>query len=147
MHGAGNDFIMIDDLGRRFEESKPLIESLCRDHTGIGADGLILLRPDDSHDFRMLYFNKDGGAAEMCGNGARCAARFAFINKIAGKKMSFSTGAEDVMAEILDAGVRIRIGDVIGYAESVDLKDSGEKTGFAICGVPHAAQITDDARN
>ncbi len=147
MHGAGNDFIMIDDLDRRFEETKTLISSLCRDHKGIGADGLILLRPDDRNDFRMQYFNKDGGEAEMCGNGARCAARFAFNNKIAGKKMSFSTGAEDIKAEILDNGVRIRIGDVRGYLESVDLKDPGEKTGFAICGVPHAAQITDDARS
>ena len=146
MHGAGNDFIMINDLERRFKTSARIIASLCRDHTGIGADGLILVRPDEENDFRMQYFNKDGSEAEMCGNGARCAAMFAYMNRIAGKKMSFATGAGNVKAEILEKEIRIRIGEVKGYIEKLELENSCEKTGFAICGVPHAALITGDAK-
>ncbi|MDX1666359.1 MAG: diaminopimelate epimerase [Saprospiraceae bacterium] len=78
-HGAGNDFIMID--GR---ESLPLdlsdhsaISGLCDRHFGIGADGLIVLLPDPDHDFRMAYFNADGGEGSFCGNGGRCAVAFA----------------------------------------------------------------------
>ena len=146
MHGAGNDFILINDLDNRFNPSARTIASLCRDHTGIGADGLILIRPDEANDFRMRYFNKDGGEAEMCGNGARCIALFAYMNKVADRKMSFGTGAGNVKAEILDKEIRIRIGEVKGYIEKLELENSSDKTGFAICGVPHAALITGDAK-
>ncbi|MBN2184581.1 MAG: diaminopimelate epimerase [Candidatus Krumholzibacteriota bacterium] len=147
MHGAGNDFVMINDPELRFKASSRLISALCRDHTGIGADGLILIRHDEENDFRMRYFNKDGGEAEMCGNGARCAAMFAYMNRITGKKMSFSTGAGTVKAEILEKEIRIGLGEVNGYIENLELEDSAEKTGFAICGVPHAAMLTDDTKS
>ena len=80
MHGAGNDFIMIDqrDLGDLVLDG-PLIDSLCDRRKGVGADGLIIIGPatSPSSAFRMTYFNADGGEAEMCGNGARCSVSFA----------------------------------------------------------------------
>src|SRR5205085_12487021 len=77
------------------------IAQLCDRHRGIGADGILLLeKPTNRADFRMRYFNADGGEAEMCGNGARCFARFA--NKVGGQKekISFETPAGVISAEL-----------------------------------------------
>ena len=80
MHGAGNDFIMLagSDLGGRLL-TQATIAALCDRRTGIGADGLIIIAEPTSPDaaFTMVYFNADGGEAEMCGNGARCSVDFA----------------------------------------------------------------------
>lgn len=80
MHGAGNDFVMVD--GRQLNGLKlgpDLIEALCHRRTGIGADGLIIVQQTDQAEtsFKMIYFNSDGHEAEMCGNGARCSVAFA----------------------------------------------------------------------
>lgn len=76
-HGAGNDFIMIDNRESIFPVSQLFIEKLCSRHFGIGADGLILLENDSTNDFSMRYFNSDGREASMCGNGGRCITAFA----------------------------------------------------------------------
>ena len=78
MNGAGNDFVLIDNRTRVVKLTADQIASLCDRHRGIGADGVLLIEPPSgAADFRMRYYNKDGGEAEMCGNGARCFARFA----------------------------------------------------------------------
>ncbi len=80
MHGAGNDFVVFaaaDLLDAGVELDRGAIARLCHRRTGIGADGLLVVGSDPDHDFRMTYFNSDGGEAEMCGNGARCAFAFA----------------------------------------------------------------------
>src|SRR5438045_9258205 len=85
MDGAGNDFILIDNRAGDIDLNRSQIARLCDRHRGIGADGILLLEtPSDHADFRMRYFNADGGEAEMCGNGARCFARFA--NKMQGAR-------------------------------------------------------------
>ncbi|MHB8078338.1 MAG: diaminopimelate epimerase [Candidatus Krumholzibacteriia bacterium] len=78
MHGAGNDFVMVD--GRGLPPARldaPAIAALCDRRRGIGGDGLIIVDPDRDLDFAMSYYNADGGEADMCGNGARCAVAFA----------------------------------------------------------------------
>lgn len=74
--GAGNDFIIIDNLKAKLAFSTELLAKLCNRHYGVGADGIILLQYSNIADFKMLYFNSDGGQAEMCGNGLRCLVRF-----------------------------------------------------------------------
>ncbi|HEY5587596.1 MAG TPA: diaminopimelate epimerase [Candidatus Paceibacterota bacterium] len=75
-HGAGNDFIMINNLDGDIHLKSEHIKTLCDRHFGIGADGLILLQSSEKADCFMNYYNSDGSLAEMCGNGARCTAKF-----------------------------------------------------------------------
>ena len=78
MHGLGNDFVFIEDLGDELDLSAEQVERLCDRHFGIGADGVIVVKPADdaSCDARMHYINADGTLAQMCGNGVRCFAKY-----------------------------------------------------------------------
>jgi len=76
-HGTGNDFIMISDPEHSWPAGEERIRQLCQRRTGIGADGLIVIRKDPEVDFRMIYYNSDGRESTMCGNGGRCALAFA----------------------------------------------------------------------
>src|SRR5678809_1103664 len=101
MNGAGNDFILFDNRTGNVDLDRNQIAQLCDRHRGIGADGILLLEnPTNGADFRMRYFNADGGEAEMCGNGARCFARFA--NRTAGplERVSFETPAGVIGAQL-----------------------------------------------
>ncbi|HEY2123320.1 MAG TPA: diaminopimelate epimerase, partial [Chthoniobacterales bacterium] len=101
MNGAGNDFVLIDNRSEALKLSRRQIAFLCDRHRGVGADGVLLVEPaEDGGDFRMRYYNRDGGEAEMCGNGARCFSRFA--NKIAGPfaQIRFETQAGMIQADI-----------------------------------------------
>ena len=78
MNGAGNDFVVIDNRQELLRLSPQQITLLCDRHRGIGADGVLVVEPSAGEaDFRMRYYNRDGGEAEMCANGARCFAQFA----------------------------------------------------------------------
>ena len=77
MNGAGNDFVMIDNRAGDLQLAADQISRICDRHRGVGADGVLVLeRPSNGANFRMRYYNADGGEAEMCGNGARCFARY-----------------------------------------------------------------------
>ena len=87
--GAGNDFILIDDREGAFRPDAGHIAALCDRHFGIGADGLMTLRRSAGLDCSMRYYNADGSAGEMCGNGARCFALFAEHLGIGGETKYF----------------------------------------------------------
>jgi diaminopimelate epimerase len=76
-HGAGNDFIIIDNRKNQFSPETSLINKLCHRQFGIGADGLMLLEQNPDSDFKMRFFNSDGKESTMCGNGGRCIVLFA----------------------------------------------------------------------
>src|SRR5438067_6870391 len=110
MNGAGNDFILFDNRTADIDLDRNQIAQLCDRHRGIGADGILLLeKPTKRADFRMRYFNADGGEVEMCGNGARCFGRFA--NKVGGTegKISFETPAGVISAELIGDLVRLQM--------------------------------------
>lgn len=146
MHGAGNDFIMIDDMAERFEPNAGAIAALCAHHRGIGADGLILLRPAAEGQFSMRYYNSDGGEAAMCGNGARCAALFAYRRGLVRRKMKFETGSGAVGAEVRGDVVAVDIEGVKGLRLRILLEDAGVEAHFAVAGVPHTVILVPDAR-
>lgn len=103
MHGAGNDFILIDDRSCTFPtDNAARIEEISTPKYGIGAEGLILIQPSETADFRMRFFNPDGNEVEMCGNGARCVARLAYEQEIAPKEMTFDTVAGVIGATMID---------------------------------------------
>lgn len=108
MTGAGNDFIVIDNRDRRFSVEKlaDLARRLCPRRFGVGADGLLALEKAEAADlhYRMRYNNADGSIGTMCGNGARCLARFAFERGIRGRPLRFVTDAGVYRAEVPDEG-------------------------------------------
>jgi len=140
MNGAGNDFILIDNRRGDIHLKGSQIAHLCDRHRGVGADGILLLEdPSDHADFRMRYFNADGGEAEMCGNGARCFARFA--NKVSGAKgkISFETPAGVISAELTGDLVTLQMTEPTDLRVSVPLQIGAEKkvVHFINSGVPH----------
>ena len=104
MAGAGNDFVIIDNRAGRITSPSELTRRLCTRRLSIGADGLILIETSARATFRMRYLNADGSQADFCANGTRCAARFAFLNVIAPKRMTIETDAGVVGAEVADGG-------------------------------------------
>jgi diaminopimelate epimerase len=140
MNGAGNDFILFDNRTGSIALDRSQIAQLCDRHRGIGADGILLLEnPTNRADFRMRYFNADGGEAEMCGNGARCFARFA--NKVGGQKgkISFETPAGVISAELKGDLVTLRMTEPTDLRLNVDLPMTAENktVHFINSGVPH----------
>ena len=81
MHGAGNDYIFIDCLKEKVADPASLSRAMSDRHFGIGGDGIILILPAESADFRMRIFNADGSEAEMCGNGIRCMGKYVYDRK------------------------------------------------------------------
>lgn len=140
MNGAGNDFVLIDNRAGEIHLNRSQIARLCNRHRGIGADGVLLLeKSSNDADFRMRYFNADGGEAEMCGNGARCFARFA--NEVAGAqtKISFETPAGVISAELTGDLVRLEMTEPTDLRLNLKLAvaDENKIVHFINSGVPH----------
>ena len=116
MHGAGNDFVMIDAISQKISLNGETIRCLADRHYGIGADQVLLVEKSrlENVDFRYRIFNCDGQEVEQCGNGARCFARFVFENGLTSKKrMRVETQKSIIEPEILDDGrVKVMMGTV-----------------------------------
>ncbi len=150
LSGAGNDFVIINNLHKIIDttdsEFMNFVTKVCQRRMSVGADGVLLIEPAEDVDFRMRYYNADGGEVETCGNGARCISKFAFLHGIAPEKMRFLTNAGIYEAEIIDNNVKVRMSDPTDIRINVPLKlDDGEHTvGFANSGVPHVVYFVDD---
>ncbi|MBA3003917.1 MAG: diaminopimelate epimerase [Desulfurivibrio sp.] len=150
MSGTGNDFILIDHrtpfLDR--EEMPGFARAVCERRVSAGADGLILIENSDTADFRWQFLNGDGSWAEMCGNGARCAARFAFALGIAPERMRFETVAGLIEAEVTDQSVKIKMTPPNGLRleEIIEVNGQGKVVHSLNTGVPHAVLFMDDVQ-
>jgi diaminopimelate epimerase len=147
MNGAGNDFIMLDNRDEKLALGPARIALLCDRHRGVGADGVLAVeQPVRGADFRMRYYNADGGEAEMCGNGARCFARFA--RRLGANKsvISFETLAGIIRASFPDNEVRVAMSDPHSHRAplSLDINGRTQEVHFVNTGVPHAVVFTDD---
>jgi diaminopimelate epimerase len=148
MQGSGNDFLLIDNRRGilRGKSLQKIALSLCHRHYSVGADGLIVIVPSRKADFKWRFFNADGSEAEMCGNGSRCAARFAYLKKIANKNLSFETLAGIIHAEVKQNMVKVQLPDASGLRLNITVPlDSGLRMGhFINTGVPHLVYLSKD---
>lgn len=130
MNGAGNDFILLNQWEETIPESAypALARTLCERHLSIGADGLMVVRkPLEDGDYRMVFYNSDGSAGEMCGNGARCICRYGCETGLAGETQRVETPAGIVTGRRLDpVNYRIRLND----PSLIDLHRAAEAEGI-----------------
>lgn len=148
MNGSGNDFMLIDNRRGEVPEKDMgrLVERACRRRESVGADGVIFVEKSDQYDFNWKYFNADGGEVEMCGNGGRCVARFAYLKGIAGQKMTFGTLTGPVSAEVDGKMVKVLMPQPSNLKMDVDLPHNEEwiNADFINTGVPHVVvQVKD----
>jgi diaminopimelate epimerase len=150
LSGAGNDFVIIDNRYNVIPTYEVnFVIKVCARRVSVGADGLLLVENSNIADFKMRYFNSDGSEAATCGNGARCIAKFAYVNGIASKKMRFETKAGIYEAEIIEDNVRVSMSDPTDVRLNFPLRleDGVHEVCFANSGVPHVVFFVDDLRN
>ena len=149
MNGAGNDFVLIDGRARELKLESRQIARICDRHAGVGADGLIVLLPCASGraDWAWDFYNSDGGSAEMCGNGARCFARF--VRRLTGAKsgITFETRAGIITASF--QGERVTVGLTpprdLRLNQTISLSAGTATLHSVDTGVPHAVMYVPDA--
>ena len=166
MHGLGNDFIVFFDEGTVELDVTDMAQRLCDRHTGIGADGLVIVMPSEVADVRMRIINSDGSEAEMCGNGIRCFAKYAYDRKIITKDiftvetlagiMTPEIIAEDGVAKL----VKVNMGKPTFTASAIPMAVEAEKVidytidvdgtfyvvSSVLLGVPHTEVFVDDVQ-
>ncbi len=150
LSGAGNDFVIINNLSQVVDstdsEFMNFVTKVCQRRMSVGADGVLLVEPNEDVDFRMRYFNADGGEVETCGNGARCISKFAYLNGIVSKQMRFLTNVGIYEAEIVGDNVKVGMSDPTDIRINVPLRleEGVHDVGFVNSGVPHVVFFVDD---
>ncbi|MGE5702896.1 MAG: diaminopimelate epimerase [Clostridia bacterium] len=151
MNGCGNDFIVIDNrTGIMNEIDLPsFVRRVCQRRVSLGADGVMLVEPSATADFTMRYFNADGSEGEMCGNGARCISRFAYLIGAAPASMCFQTLDGLYAAQIEDEGVSVRFPpldlDTVKLHQTSSFDGQTVTYHFTHVGVPHAVVFVEHA--
>jgi diaminopimelate epimerase len=146
MSGAGNDFIVVgpEELSAIEGDITAWIRRVCRRRLSVGADGVLLVAPSGGERVTVRFHNPDGSAA-FCGNGSRCAARYAHMQGFAGSRMILETAVGDVPAEILDNGVRLELPAPVDRGElELELPGEALKGRYILAGAPHFVSWTDD---
>ncbi len=141
MSGSGNDFIITDNRDGKVaeEDMSRVAKRACRRRESVGADGMIFIVNSHEYDFAWRFFNADGGEAEMCGNGGRCVARFAYLNGIAESSMTFGTLAGPVTADVTGRVVKLLMPVPSKLRTDIDipLEPGWINVSFINTGVPH----------
>ena len=141
MSGGGNDFVLFDNRKKILpDDYSALALKVCHRKFSVGADGILILEEADSADFRMVYYNADGSRAAMCGNGARCIARFAALIHAAEPKMKFEADAGEISALVGEKSVKLTLGNPKDMRLDFSLKLDDPKefnASFINTGVPH----------
>jgi len=155
MNGAANDFVLVDGRSGSVPLTAGQIRLLCDRRRGIGADGLIVIRPpsDDSADFHMEYYNADGFPAEMCGNGSRCAARFGVLVGMGtpeggGVRIRLTTESGPIYAVVSGDTVKADMMDARDLRRDIPIRvaQTPKNIHFMIVGTRHAVMVVDEAR-
>ena len=141
-HGAGNDFVIIDNRNKSIELNTKQIAHICHRRFGIGADGLMTIEKDEKYDFRMRYYNSDGAEGSMCGNGGRCIV--AFANKLT----IISTNTTFIATDgIHNAKINANDGNILDISLNMnDVKNisSNNNSYFLDTGSPHHISFVND---
>jgi diaminopimelate epimerase len=149
MNGAGNDFVLIDNRAEKLRVSPDQVVRICDRHRGVGADGLILLIPCKSGkaDWAWEFYNSDGSAGEMCGNGARCFGRF--VRKLTGRQSGFTFETEAGIITVDFEGELVTVSltapTALRLSEKVQLQNGPQLVHSVNTGVPHAVLFVTDA--
>lgn len=165
MHGAGNDFVLLNNMENKYLDYSKMALLLCNRRFGIGADGILIVEKSEIADVKMIYFNSDGSRGEMCGNGIRCFSKFVYEEKIVPHKevikIETDAGIKEAYLTIKDnevTEIKILMGNAVLNPKliPVDMKKreilkenlniSGEEIEFSaiLLGVPHAIIFTDE---
>ncbi len=148
LNGSGNDFLLIDNRAGAMDgiDLPGFVSKVCDRARSIGADGVIFIENSNRADFRWQFFNADGSRAEMCGNGGRCAARYAAERRIARRDLAFETAAGLIRAEVRGRRVKLQMTAPRGLALSKSLTLRGKRIvySFLDTGVPHAVLYVPD---
>ena len=155
MHGIGNDYVYVDCFKERVDSPASVSRAISDRHKGIGSDGLILIMPSKIADVRMRMFNADGSESEMCGNGVRCVAKYAFDHGLSNSnpiKVETGRGVLTIAMKIVEGTVReatVDMGAPIVALEQVPvdeskLTDEVHGATFVSMGNPHAVMFVDD---
>jgi len=148
LQGTGNDFVIINNFNGEFDKfcsglkGEDAVRAICSRRTGVGADGLILVESSRSADFKWRFYNADGSLAEMCGNGMRCVARYAYEEGLAPRKMKVETDAGVIEAEVLGRNVKVKLTPPKDL--KLNLRAEGLTVHFINTGVPHVVVLADN---
>lgn len=112
--GYGNDFVIVDNMDLKYkpEDHSTLVEEICKRKFSIGADGMIFIEPSKQYDWKFSYYDGAGMRADMCGNGSRCAAKFAYLHGICGTTTTFEIDTGYMRAFIHENEVTAEFSDV-----------------------------------
>ncbi len=132
-NASGNDFVIFHTFIKKPRNN--LAKIVCHRQKGIGADGLIVILPHDTYDFEWQFYNSDGSDAQMCGNGSRAAAHYAYTNGLCNSKMNFLT-----VAGVIEASVEQNLSEIkftTPKTLQTDIQEEGFIWNFYDTGVPH----------
>jgi diaminopimelate epimerase len=149
--GSGNDFIIIDNRNfkKMIKNRAEFSINYCKRGLSIGADGVIFIENSSISDYKMVLFQPDGSEAEMCGNGARCVAKYAYLNGMADKDQKFETLAGIIEAYIIDEDVKVKLTSPENLKLNQKIEFDGQifNYDFINTGVPHTIIFNDNIDN